>query len=107
MKKLVKKVVNEGKKIPFTFINISKKSIRKAIVHLKHLLNAHPKLKSHLLLLLGPFPGLKTKLKNVSPINTNIYMTINHIDGPDKLPLRAKKRYDQLKMAVDDIKRKP
>jgi hypothetical protein len=103
MKAIAEKVTRRGRKIPTALLQASKITVRKAIVHLKHLLNAHPELKSRLLLLLDPFPALKNRLKNVSPVYTNIYMTLNHIDGPDKLPTHAKKYYDIL---VDAIAKK-
>jgi len=101
----MKRVVRKSRSIPSGVKQISKQSIRKTIVHLKHLLNAHPGLKSRLLLFIEPFPGLKAKLKSVSPIYTNVYLTVNRIDGPDKLPAHARKIYDKLKTSIEKQER--
>ena len=75
--------------------NRSRQLGRKAIITVKHKINANPKLKAAILLLFAPFPGLKARIKGIKS-HRHTYMSICQIETPAQLSPDAKKIYDKL-----------
>ena len=80
--------------------NQSKKLAKKAIISLKHKVNANPKFKEKIMVLFKPFPGLKAKLKGVDANTDNAYMKMFRFDSQDQLPNNAKEFFKELNSAI-------
>ena len=83
------------------FKSRSKQLSKKAIISLKHKINANPEFKEHILLLFKPFPKLKERLKGIRT-HRHAYMSMCEIEKPEQLPLRARQLYDELKESIEN-----
>lgn len=87
--------------ITFSLTSHLTRVVKKALISLKHRINAHPKLKVKVLNVLNSFPALKTRLKRVGQVNRLTQYTIAHVKGPIGLSPQVKKIYTDLKKAID------
>jgi FkbM family methyltransferase len=87
--------------LTFTPMSRPRRVVRQIVIHLKRYVSSHPGLKALALRLLTPFPGLKSRLKNVgSPIPIAETLPISN-DGRENLSPRARQIYSDLKCAIE------
>ena len=79
---------------------------RKTIVVAKHKVNANPKLKSIILFMFLPFPGIKAKIKGIDVTKNDAYMKMYRFESRDQLPADAQTIYDKLAEATTQQKKK-